>query len=120
MDNLIIKGTLNTPSINIDVEKKTFDISGVSLPENPYEFYGQIIDYIETYSQNEITITCDLLYSNSSSTKSILILLRKCVKLINNVNIIWIYDVDDDIKELGEDIQHLIGTDFEFRIRLNN
>lgn len=121
MDNLIIKSTHNTPSIKIDINTKTFEISGVSLPENPHEFYNEIIEYLKTYNHDELTIICDLIYSNSSSTKSILLMLKKCIQSIKNVKIIWIYDIDDDdIKDLGEDIQQSIGAEFEFRIRLSN
>lgn len=48
-------------------------------------------------------------------------MLKKCIQSIKNVKIIWIYDIDDDdIKDLGEDIQQSIGAEFEFRIRLSN
>jgi hypothetical protein len=118
MKNLTIYGTLNTPLIKIDVDNKMFEISGISLPENPHEFYEPVIEYIMNYNQNELTIIWDLQYCNSSSTKSILLLLKKCVESINKVKVIWIYDFDDDdIKELGEDFQHSINTVFEFRVR---
>jgi len=118
MDNLIIKGTLNTPSINIDVKKKTFEISGVSLPENPNEFYHEVINYLDDYNETELTIICDLMYSNSSSTKTILTIFKKCVNLVSNPKIIWYYDIDDDdVKELGEDIQDAVGTLFEFKVK---
>lgn len=103
MENLYIESTLNIPSIKIDVVEKTFEISGISLPENPFDFYDSLMNRINNINLNEFDIIFDLQYCNSSSTKSILLLIKKCIDLYKDINIIWRYFEDDEMmKEEGE------------------
>ena len=118
MENFMIDGTSSTPSIKIDTQTKTFEISGVSLPENPQEFYGQIIERLNRYNENELTIICDLVYCNSASTKYFLSMLKTIIASVNNIKIIWIYDEDDDdIKDLGGDLRLVVNCKFELKVR---
>jgi len=118
MENLYIESTLNTPSIKIDVFEKTFEITGVSLPENAFDFYDSLMNHIDNINLNEFDLIFDLQYSNSSSTKNILLLIKKCVDLYKDVNIIWKYEDDDDnIKEMGEDLQDAIKQSFNFIVK---
>ena len=122
MKNLIINGTASTLEIIFNIDKKTLLLKGNSLPENPTEFYMMVDDYINEYliqhQNNKLTIICDITYMNSSSNKRIFQLLKKCVSMFTTVNIIWIYDDnDDDMKEQGQDFEHSLGINFDFQAK---
>lgn len=122
MENLVINRTANTLEVVFDINKKTLSFAGNSLPENPAEFYGNIDDYINNYTQKHqiqiLNIVCDITYMNSSSNKRLFQLLKKCIAIFNKVNITWIYETnDDDMKEQGEDFQYTLGVDFDFQMK---
>ena len=122
MENLLITSTTSTLEVIFDINAKIFSLKGNSLPENPTEFFDFIDNYINNYLnkyQTEIlNIICDITYMNSSSNKRLFLLLKKCITAFNKVNVIWIYDVDDDdMKEQGQDFQYSLGVNFKFQIK---
>lgn len=122
MENLFIEKTVSTLEVIFDINTKILSLKGNSLPENPTEFFDFIDNYINNYLnkyQTEIlNIICDITYMNSSSTKKLFSLFKKCVIAFNKVNIIWIYEIDDDdMKEQGQDFQYSLGVDFIFQIK---
>ncbi len=77
MDNLIIEKTKTTPLINFDYEKQELLIQGESYPENTYDFYHPVFEwlneYFSTIDENQVvTLNIDLIYFNSSSSKILL------------------------------------------------
>ena len=60
MENLIIEATTYTPNINFDAVNGELSISGKSYPENTFEFYKPvnewIIKYLETTPTKNINI----------------------------------------------------------------
>lgn len=122
MENLLITSTTSTLEVIFDINAKIFSLKGNSLPENPSEFFGIIDDYIDKYKEyyqtENLNIICDITYMNSSSNKRLLLLLKKCILTFIKVNIIWIYEIDDDdMKEQGQDFQYSLGVDFIFQIK---
>jgi hypothetical protein len=115
--SLVIEATNHTPDIDFDVESGTFTLSGMSYPENTFEFYRPIHKWLEHYfdeTPHEITtINMELIYLNSSSLKAYFDIFNILEDAYSNgkksvVN--WIYDREDDImEETGEDFQE----DFE-------
>ncbi|PLX15791.1 MAG: hypothetical protein C0599_16225 [Salinivirgaceae bacterium] len=49
MENLSIKGTDDTPSIELNKEQNIYTISGMSLPEDVKSFYRPVIDWFTKY-----------------------------------------------------------------------
>ncbi|MFP4046685.1 MAG: DUF1987 domain-containing protein [Bacteroidales bacterium] len=123
-----------TPGIDLDPNKQKFEFTGVSRPEDTYDFYEPILSWVENYvnnilekfEQNRVSnetfvIVFDFKYMNSSSSKYIFQILSNFKKLFNkrlNVTIFWYYDdIDDQILEDGEDFSEIINIPFKFLTR---
>ena len=111
MENLIIKSTKYTPSIDFDCESGKLSIVGKSYPENTFEFYKPVIEWVKEYFENALcrktAIVLDLEYLNSSSLKAyfdLFDILEIAQEKGQDIGIHWLYDKDDDIsEETGED-----------------
>lgn len=113
------------PTIIMDKENGVFEIKGVSLPLDGKEFYQPVLDFLDEYSQNPNKITLfvfNLKYFNISSSKMFLFMLYKLKELYDSgkaVVVIWSYD-DEDIREAGDDFQHMVDVPFQFKEVFDN
>ncbi|MBN2664298.1 MAG: DUF1987 domain-containing protein [Bacteroidales bacterium] len=120
MEPLILQATEDTPEIVFDPDQNTFKISKISVPEDAYEFYYPIIQWIKDYSKNPLdqtSVEFDLEYVNSASAKQLIQLLLALEDLgrENNVTIKWYYEaIDEDMQMLGKRFKNLADIDFEF------
>jgi hypothetical protein len=110
MRPLIIEATTDTPMVYFDKFAPRFEIKGVSLPANIFEFYHPLINWINDYCKNPNKVThleLKFEYLNTSSTKMILNLISSLEDIIENggeVTVIWHYDTGDiEMKEMGEE-----------------
>lgn len=112
MENLTIKETKYTPKIDMDMTTGVVSIVGKSYPENTFEFYAPVMDWIERYfngnAKNETKINLEIIYFNSSSSK----LFFDFFDLLEESNekhtiiINWLYDEENESAlEAGEDFQ---------------
>ena len=115
MENIEIEASSTTPQISFRPGEGYFEISGRSLPENSFEFYKPLLDYIEAYAEqpkDETALVFKLQYFNTSSTSHFLRMIKKFVKIHNDGHVAkvhWYYDEDDeDMKEAGEDFKILL------------
>ena len=113
MENLIIEETKYTPNINLDING-TVSIVGKSYPENTFEFYAPVMEWLGTYFEEgnkKLTLNMEITYFNSSSSK----LFFDMFDLLDENNsdelvINWIYDEENESAlEAGEDFK----DDFE-------
>jgi hypothetical protein len=108
------------PTIIMDKENGVFEIKGVSLPLNGKDLYQPVLDFLDEYVKdpNKITLfVFNLKYFNISSSKMFLFMLYKLKELFDSgkaVVVIWSYD-DEDIREAGEDFQHMVDVPFQFK-----
>jgi sulfatase maturation enzyme AslB (radical SAM superfamily) len=115
MENLHIEATKYTPEINLDAEKGLIQIKGKSYPENTFEFYKPVMDWLEEYFKNpkdNTTVEMEIVYFNSSSSKQFFDLfdLLEENKDKTNLKVKWIYDPENEnALEAGEDFKE----DFE-------
>ncbi len=117
MENFTIEATKYTPKINLNAQKRIFNFSGKSYPENTFDFYSPVIKWIETYFEsttNEGTkIDMDIIYFNSSSSKlffDFFDILEEAHQNGHKIEVNWFYDQDNESAyEAGEDFQE----DFE-------
>ena len=117
METIIIKATERSPEVNFDFDANTFAIKGESYPEDVTEFYGDLLLKLELHLSNlngeTVNFTFELIYFNSSSAKvlmSLFDMLEEIAEEGNTVNVVWLYESDDDnMEELGEEF----GEDLE-------
>ena len=116
MEGLHIESTKYTPEIDLNAEKGILEINGKSYPENTFEFYAPIMDWLEQYFKNpkEPTIVnMEIIYFNSSSSKwffDFFDFLEEEAEKGHKIVVNWIYDEDNDVaEEAGEDFKE----DFE-------
>ncbi|MFO7659076.1 MAG: DUF1987 domain-containing protein [Bacteroidales bacterium] len=110
MKPLIIDATHDTPSVLFDKYSNRFEIMGVSLPPNIFEFYNPLLGWIHDYCKNPNDHTHLMLnfeYLNTSSAKMILNLITYLEPAINKgteVKVLWFYNSGDpEMKEMGEE-----------------
>ena len=109
------------PGISLERETGKLNFYGKSCPDNPFEFYTPIFEWIENYmkspSKNTI-LEFYLSYFNTASAKIILNIMNKMESLSKSgkkVTIRWIYNENDEILlEAGEDFEKIVDVKFEF------
>jgi SiaC family regulatory phosphoprotein len=122
MENeLIIKASNKTPSINFDAKSGSMQIHGYSLPENSFEFYEPILNWLDEYilSPNEKTeVDIRLVVLNTSSSKMFIDIFRIINKLVelntSEVKVVWYYEIDDeDLHEIAIQYKEICKATFE-------
>ncbi len=110
MENLNIEKTEYTPKIVLNAEEGLIEFKGDSFPENTYDFYKPIMEWLKEYfdsnKKDKTTINMEINYFNSSSSQLFFDLfdLFEEVSEDNNLQINWIYDEkNDSAEEAGED-----------------
>lgn len=116
MDNLFLAKTKSTPEINFDKNKNYLKIEGESYPENSFEFYEPIFEWLEKYLKeikNEtVILDISLSYLNTSSTKSIMCILdilEESYEDDKNIIINWYYEKENELSyEIAEDFKEYL------------
>lgn len=110
MENLNIEATEYTPNIVLDADKGLIEIRGDSFPENTYDFYKPVTEWLKEYfnsnAKDKTIINMEINYFNSSSSQLFFDLfdLFEEVSESNNLEINWLYDEkNDSAEEAGED-----------------
>jgi hypothetical protein len=113
MEKFYLEATKFTPEINLDPESRVVSLVGKSYPENTFDFYEPMINWLENYfetpSEDKTTVNLEIIYFNSSSSKlffDFFDILEDAVSDGHSVEINWIYDEDNEnAEEAGEDYQ---------------
>lgn len=98
MNNLNIPSTQSTPGIETDHAGGLVRMHGDSYPENSFEFFGPVIEWIETFLRDEkrpLKLELQLVYMNTSSVKAmmdIFDMLEEAHAADQNVSVAWYYD----------------------------
>jgi len=109
MEKLVIEETKYTPKIELD-PNGTISLTGKSYPENTFEFYTPMMEWVKEYFENNpaevTTVNMEITYFNSSSSK----LFFDFFDLLeensedHTIKINWIYDEENEsAEEAGED-----------------
>ena len=98
-NNLAITGSQSTPSVTGDWAQGLLRMQGDSYPENSFEFFGPIIDWLERFLNAPpaplLRLELRLVYMNTSSVKAmmdIFDLLEDAHKQGGKVCVDWYYD----------------------------
>ena len=113
MENLEIKGESGVyfiPEVKLNAANGQCEISGESYLEDTDEFYNNIINWLETFItevKKPLTFNFRLTYFNTSSSRSILNVLRVLKRYEEkggSATVNWYYPEDDEsIAEEAED-----------------
>jgi len=116
MENMTIAATKYTPEIQLDAQNGIFTIAGKSYPENTFDFYKPVVEWVEKYfsqkAQPKTIINIELIYFNSSSSKLFFDFFDIVQDAASDttIEINWIYDEENESAlEAGEDFKE----DFE-------
>jgi SiaC family regulatory phosphoprotein len=122
IQSLYIAGTPDTPQVDFNIEKGTFAVEGISIPENTTVFYEPLIIWIEQFlnqQKNEFELKIFLHYYNTSSNISLINFLTKIQmhEKSNLCTIIWCYEKDDeDMMYKGEELSDITNLKFQFHL----
>jgi hypothetical protein len=122
MNELSIEATQSTPSVEGNWEAGVLKLGGDSFPENSYEFFGSVIDWIERYlagADRPLTLDLRLMYMNTSSVKAmmdIFDMLEDAHRAGRKVQVLWYHDrhnerVADLAAEFREDCTFPFGIE---------
>lgn len=110
--------TVSRPQVSFNQSERTLLIAGDSYPENSFEFYAPIIEWVKKSLDEEggLTLDINISYMNSSSTKCMLDLLD----LLENahlrgvkVSITWRYNRDNPRSlDLAEEFKEEVTLPF--------
>ncbi|MBE9525770.1 MAG: DUF1987 domain-containing protein [Proteobacteria bacterium] len=110
MESLNIEETKYTPKISMDPVTGTVAMTGKSYPENTFEFYAPVMEWLESYfkgeAQDVTVVNMEIIYFNSSSSKLFFDFFDVLdeAKDDHKIEINWIYDADNEsAEEAGED-----------------
>jgi hypothetical protein len=124
MNNISIEATERAPAIDFNFEANTFVIKGESYPEDVTDFYGPLIDNLESHLRSQqsasISFLFDLIYFNSSSAKifmGLFDLLEEVAIEGNDVTVTWQFEEgDDNMEELREEFgEDLVRASFSLK-----
>lgn len=120
MENLLIQPTDRTPFVSLDATTGQFEIAGSSIPEDCLVFYEKIFSWLDEYvtmPAAQTTIDLKMDYFNTSSSKSLYMILKRLEKvkdLGRGVQANWHYSLKDtDMFETGNDFMNLVNIPFK-------
>ncbi|AUL48545.1 hypothetical protein BBB39_18315 [Bordetella trematum] len=110
--DLNIAGTQSTPSIRTDAAAGLLTMGGDSYPENSFELFGPVIEWVEQFLERcdtPLRVELDLLYLNTSSIKSMMDIfdvLEAAHQQGRDVSVTWFYDTRNErVGELAEEFK---------------
>ena len=112
MNDFSIPGSQSTPAIQSDWEKGIVSMQGDSYPENSYELFHQVYEWIERFlgeAAHPLSLELRLLYLNTSSIRAmmdIFDLLEAAYQEGRQVAVNWYYDIRNErVVELAEEFK---------------
>lgn len=122
MNTLQREQTQSTPAVCADWETGCLSMAGDSYPENSYEFFNDIISWVETYleqSEQPLLIKLRLAYLNTSSVRAMLDifdLLQAAYDEKREVKVDWLYHPRNErVADLAEEFREDCTFPFEIR-----
>jgi hypothetical protein len=120
MESLYIKATEQTPEVDFKLSGD-LKIKGVSLPENIFTFYNDVVSWLAQYETSlpkNINLVLNLEYFNTASSQMLARIIKRIIgfkEIGSNVRVVWLYEKDDDdLLEEGEKLQYLVKYNFDF------
>lgn len=113
---LKISPSINTPSINFDIESGHLNISGRCINTDLSEIFNRVMAHTMLYIEqpkNQTVLNLQFEYVNTEGIvylRRVLSYFTKLVKGGLEVTVNWYYETDDDcILSLGQDLSHIFN-----------
>lgn len=110
MDNLIIAQSPSSPAIAADWNAGVISMKGDSYPENSFELFQPLIDWVEAYlakAGRPLHLELELVYLNTSSIRSMMDIfdqMEVAHKKGQTVSARWSYDAANErVGQLAEE-----------------
>ena len=121
MDDLLRAATTSTPEVRFEAATGFLLLRGESYPENAFEFYRPLLDWVAAYLESApavpVRFELSLIYLNTSSVKSLfdlLDLLEAAHIRGLKVGVTWYYDPENDrALEMAEEFREEVTLPFE-------
>ncbi len=120
MKSLSITGSQSTPTILCNPDSGVMTMQGDSYPENSFEFFSEVIEWVEQFLQHSaspLQLDLQLIYMNTSSVKAmmdIFDLLEAAFEQKRAVSVRWYYDPDNErVVELAEEFKEDCSFPFD-------
>ncbi|GGN29574.1 MULTISPECIES: biofilm regulation phosphoprotein SiaC [Marinomonas] len=112
MNDLVITGTVSSPSIKGDWQNGILYMEGDSYPENSYELYSSMVAWVMDYlkeTASPLTLELTLLYLNTSSIKVMMDIfdeMEDAFQKGRQVAVNWYFDAENErVAELAEEFK---------------
>ncbi len=112
MIDLSIPQTPTTPAITTHFSQGRVTMSGDSYPENPFEFFQPLIDWIDTFLKRQsgaFNLELDLVYLNTSSIRAMMDIFDRMEAAHQtgmDIRVLWSYDPENErVGELAEEFK---------------
>jgi hypothetical protein len=118
MKPINIDMTASSPMIRFAPETATLRIEGESYPENSFEFYEPVLNWLKEAltSLTSLRLEINVSYMNSSSTKCMLDLLDAMEDASSRgvgMTAVWLYDPDNPrALDLAEEFREEVSFEF--------
>lgn len=119
-NNLSLEATQFSPSVHADWVQGCLRMTGESYPENTYEFFGQVIAWLEKFldeAPSPLTLELHLSYLNTSSVRAMIDIFDLLQDAYENARVVkarWLYDGRNPrAAELGEEFKEDYTFPFE-------
>ncbi|MEQ8440589.1 MAG: DUF1987 domain-containing protein [Alphaproteobacteria bacterium] len=111
-DRITIEGTRSSPAVDCDPDRGVIHLSGESYPENTFEFYRPVVDWLnailEKPNAGPVTLDVDLTYLNTGSIKAMMDMLDRMDEAHGagvEVAVVWRCDPENErLVELAEEL----------------
>jgi hypothetical protein len=120
MKTLVITPTNTTPEVRFDNAQGYFEISGMSLPEDSFNFYKPVVEWMIHYAEQpapKTELVFRMEYFNTSSTVYLLKLIKEVSRMIQRgelATVKWYHDLEDeDMSEAGRGLSMLANVPIE-------
>lgn len=118
MTKYSVPATSSSPAINFDPETLSFEIRGESYPENCWAFYSPMFKWLDNFfgwiNGDQIQINMEILYFNSSSSKTFMDLfdmLDAQAAKGKNILVNWRYhEENESAMECGEEFMEDVSN----------
>lgn len=118
---LLIKANDKTPFLHFNPKSGIMQIHGYSLPENSFEFYEPVINWLDHYIKSpnkKTTFDFRLVVLNTSSSKMFIDIFRRINSMTeqksSEVSVVWYYEMEDeDMHELAMQYQDICKAPFK-------